>query len=101
VVTDDASINTNRLYEGTIKLIIRAPVELSQIYMLEECLSKSPDLRVESVGGSPNEGNIITISINKQKPIFLLDVLRAMPPVKQVVINNNQIVVILQPPASS
>ena len=85
------------LYKGTVKLTIRAPIYLSQMQALEKYLGQSPDLRIESTGGSTNEANII-ISIDERKPILLIQVLRAMPPVKQVITKNDQIVITLQPP---
>ena len=85
----------NKLYSGSVKLIIRVPAESNQLPLLEDALRKSPDLKVESVGGSSEEGNVIIISIDKQKPILLIDVLKSMSPVKQVVTENNRIVVIL------
>jgi hypothetical protein len=85
----------SKLYSGSVKLIIRVSAESNQLLVLEDALRKSPDLKVESVGGSSEEGNVIIISIDKQKPILLIDVLKSMPPVKQVVTENNRIVVIL------
>ena len=84
------------LYTGTVNLTIRPPVFVSQVRALEKCLRESPDLRVDLIGGSSTESNII-ISIDKQKPVMLINVLRAMPPVKQVITKNNQIIIVLNP----
>jgi hypothetical protein len=89
--------NTSQ-YSGTVKLMIGAPIDLSQMQALMKCLRQSPDLRVESTGGSADEGNNIVISIDKNKPVLLVEFLRAMPPVKQVTTRNGQIVITLQPP---
>jgi phosphodiesterase/alkaline phosphatase D-like protein len=88
----------SKLYSGTVKLIIRMAPDSNQMPVLEEALRKSNVLRVESVGGSSEEGNVIIISIDKQKPIYLVDVLKGLTPVKQVVMENNRIVIILQDP---
>jgi hypothetical protein len=86
------------LYDGKVKLTIRAPIYLSQMQALENCLKVSPDLRVELISGSADEGNQIIISIDKHKPILLVEVLRAMPPVKQAFSNNDEVVIELRPP---
>jgi hypothetical protein len=87
--------SANKLYSGTVKLIIRVPSNSNQMPVFEEALRKSADLRVESVGGSSEEGNVIIVSIDKQKPIYLIEALKSMTEVKQVIVENNRIVVIL------
>ena len=83
------------MYSGTVKLIIRVTSDSNQLPALEDALRKSPHLKVESVGGSSDEGNVIIISIDKQKPVYLIEVLKELPPVKQVTIENSRVVIIL------
>jgi hypothetical protein len=80
-----------------IKLVIKSPADSSQISAFEEQLRKSPYLSVESIGGSAEEGNVIVVSQNEQESAHLADVIKLMPPVKQVVQENNWMVVELSP----
>ncbi|MFC2071452.1 hypothetical protein ACFLUU_01860, partial [Chloroflexota bacterium] len=77
------------LYEGIVELTILSPVDLGQRRKLEEYLRQAQDLRLELIAGSVDEGTTIVVSV--AKPIPLIDVLREMPPVEQVVKEGNKI----------
>ena len=72
-----------RTYKGMIRLTIMPPVDSGQLKILEEHLSQVQDLRLVVVGGSVESGTEIVISA--ENPIPLLDILREMPPVAQVI----------------
>ena len=82
------------LYEGIVKLTIMSPINLGQIRNLEEHLRQVQDLRLLLTGGSVDEGTQIIVSAGK--PIPLIDVLREMPPVEQVVKKGKDIQVTLK-----
>jgi len=82
------------LYEGRVKLAIMAPVDLGQLRKLEKCLRQVQDLRLVLVGGSVDEGT--TVVVSAEKPIPLIDALREMPPVEQVVKEGGKIRIILK-----
>jgi hypothetical protein len=71
------------LYKGIVKLTIVPPVDSGQVRELEEHLYQVQDLRLVLVGGSIDEGTEIIVSA--ESPIPLLDILREMPPVAQVI----------------
>lgn len=70
-------------YRGIVTLTIVSPIDLGQARKLEECLHQVQDLRLVLVGGSVAEGSEIIVSAEKSIP--LIDILREMPPVEQVV----------------
>ena len=80
-----------------VKLVIKAPADPNQILAFEENLRKSPYLSVESIGGSAEEGNVIVVSQNEQESAHLADVIKLMPPVKEVVQESKWMVVELSP----
>ncbi len=82
------------LYEGMVKLAIVSPVDLGQMRKLKEYLCQVQDLRLVLVGGSEDEGT--TIVVSAAKPIPLIDVLREMPPVEQVVKEGKRIQIMLK-----
>ena len=61
---------------------------------LQEYLGQVQDLNLVLVGGSVEEGSAIVISV--EKPMLLIDVLREMPPVEQVVKEGKKIQLILK-----
>ena len=74
--------------------MIASPVDLDRIKKLEEYLRQVEDLRLVLVSGSVDEGTAIVVSA--EKPISLVDVLREMPPVEQVVKEGERIRVMLK-----
>ena len=86
-------------YEGSVELVIAPPVDLGQARKLEEYLSKVEDLHIVLVGGSVDEGTKIVVSAGK--PIPLINVLREMPPVEEVVKKGKKIQIMLRVGSSS
>ena len=82
------------LYQGTVKLTIVSPVDLDQMRKLEEYLCQVQDLRLVLVGGSRDEGTMIIVSA--AKPIPLIDALRDIPLVEQVVKKGKKIEIVLK-----
>lgn len=82
------------LYEGMVNLVIASPVDLGQMRRLEEYLCQVQDLRLVVVGGSVDEGTKIVVSA--EKPIPLIDIIRKMPPIEQVVKKGKEIQVMLK-----
>jgi len=83
-----------KFYQGTVELVIMSPVDLAQMRKLEEYLCQVQDLRLVLVGGSVDEGSKIVVSA--EKPIPLIDVIREMPPVEQVVKKGKKIQITLK-----
>ncbi|MFC2016312.1 hypothetical protein ACFLUF_01215, partial [Chloroflexota bacterium] len=81
-------------YVGVVKLRIVAPVDLGQMRKLREHLCQVEDLGLVLVGGSVDEGTAIVVSV--ANPIPLIDILREMPPVEQVVKKGEDIQVMLK-----
>ncbi|MBE9512552.1 MAG: hypothetical protein IMY77_00605 [Chloroflexi bacterium] len=82
-------------HRGIVKLTIVSPIDLGQVRKLEECLHQVQDLRLVLIGGSVAEGSEIIISAEKSIP--LIDILREMPPVEQVVKKGKKIQIRLKP----
>ena len=80
---EDKEAVSAELYQGIVKLTIAPPIDLGQVRKLEEYLSQVQDLRLVLIGGSVDEGTEIVVSA--ENPIPLMDVLREIPPVEQVV----------------
>jgi hypothetical protein len=59
------------------------PIDIGQVRKLEEYLYQVQDLRLVLVGGSVDEGTEIVVSA--ENPIPLIDALRELPPVDQIV----------------
>ena len=83
------------LYQGIVKLTITPPIDFGAMKKLEESLHQVENLRLILLSGSIGEGTIIVISA--EKPIPLINILRAMPSVEQAVKRNEKIMVILKP----
>ena len=81
-------------YQGIVELAIMSPVDLAQMRKLEEYLCQAQDLRLVLVGGSVDEGSKIVVSAGK--PIPLIDVLKEMPLVEQVVKKGKKIQITLK-----
>ena len=82
------------LYEGEVKLTIVSPVDLDQMRKLQEYLRQVQDLHLVLVSGSVDEGTAIVVSA--AKPIPLIDILKEMPPVEQVVKEGTKIQIMLK-----
>jgi hypothetical protein len=72
-----------------VELTIVSPVDLGQTRKLEEYLRQVQGLHLELIAGSVDKGTVIVVSV--AKPIPLIDVLREIPPVEQVVKEGNRI----------
>ena len=77
-----------------MKLAIALPVDYEQLKELSEYLSQIQNLHLVLVGGSVEEGNKIVVST--EKPIPLVNVLREIPLVEQVVKRGKEIQVTLK-----
>ena len=73
---------------------IMHPVDFILLRKLEECLRQVPDLRLVMVGGSVDQDT--TIVVFAEKPLLLVDLLKEMPPVEQVITEDERIQVILR-----
>jgi len=82
------------LYEGIVKLTIMSPIDLAQMRKLEEYLRHVQDLRLVLTGGSADEGTHIMVSA--AKPLHLINVLKEMPPVEEVVKKDKEIQITLK-----
>jgi uncharacterized membrane protein YqiK len=82
------------LYEGIVKLTIMSPIDLAQMRKLEEYLRHIQDLRLVLTGGSADEGTHIMVSA--AKPLPLINVLKEMPPVEEVVKKDKEIQITLK-----
>ena len=93
-VRKEAEQVSAELYEGIVKLAIASPVDYEQMKELNEYLRQVQDLRLVLVEGSVEEGTKIVVSA--EKPILLVNVLRGIPPVEQVVKKGKEIQVTLK-----
>jgi len=94
-VREEAREGTSaELYKGKVKLVVAPPVDLEQVRKFEEQLYQVQDLRLVLFGGSTDEG--IEVVVSAEEPIPLIDVLREMPPVEQVVKRGKTIQIILK-----
>ena len=91
---EDEEAVSAELYQGIVKLTIVPPIDLGQVRKLEEYLSQVQDLRLVLIGGSVDEGTEIVVSA--ENPIPLMDVLREIPPVEQVVKKGKKIQITLK-----
>jgi len=80
---------TKNLDEEVVKLSVVPPVVFAQIQVLKEALNQIEDLHITQVSGSAHEGTTIVISV--MKPMSLMDVLRQLPYVEQVVKDKGRI----------
>jgi vacuolar-type H+-ATPase subunit H len=84
----------NRTYEGRLKIDIAPPVDIDQINNLEQYLAKAPNLKVIQKGVSEDGSAWIEIDINN--PVPLLDILKKVPGVKDVVGCKSYIIIALK-----
>ncbi|MFC2057231.1 hypothetical protein ACFLTO_06705, partial [Chloroflexota bacterium] len=82
------------LYEGIVELTIVSPVVLGQMKKLEKYLRQVQDLHIELISGSVDEGTTIVVSAAKAIP--LVESLKEMPPVQQVVKEGNKVQITLK-----
>lgn len=91
---EDEEAVSAEFYQGIVKLTIAPPIDLGQVRKLEEYLSQVQDLRLVLIGGSVDEGTEITVSA--ENPVPLMDVLREIPTVEQVVKKGKKIQITLK-----
>ena len=70
-----------------VKLTITPPVDSGQVRELVEHLSRVPDLHLVLIGGSVEEGTEVIVSAGS--PVPLLDILKGMAPVAEVIKKGN------------
>jgi vacuolar-type H+-ATPase subunit H len=86
--------NENPTYQGRLKIDIAPPVDNDQLNNLEQNLQKNPNIQVLVKGGA--EDGSAWIEIELSKPMTLLDILRKLPGVKDVVGAKSYIIVALK-----
>ena len=84
----------NPVYQGRLKIDIAPPVDIDQLNNLEHNLQKTPNVQVIVKGGT--EDGSAWIEIELSKPTSLLDILRKLPGVKDVVGAKSYIIVALR-----
>ena len=85
---------SDELYEGIVELVTASPIDQDQVRELEEYLRQVQNLRLVLIGGSVEEGAKIVVSV--EKPMPLVNLLRKMPLVEQVVGKGKKIQVTLK-----
>jgi hypothetical protein len=85
---------TGELYRGTVTLTIIPPVDFSQLWEFQNSLRQAENISVVRTGGSVEEGTIVVVSL--EKPLPLIDILRGMPSIEQLLKKNDRILVILK-----
>jgi len=81
------------LIEGELTLLLVSPADSVKMRELQKHLHQVSDLRIVLISGSVDKDT--TIRIKLEKPIPIVDVLRGMPPVKEVNKTENDIQVTL------
>ncbi len=76
-------IDEEQSYQGRLKIDIVPPVDKAQLSVLEQNLQKAPNLRVVAKNRSEDGGAWIEVELSKVSP--LLDILRKLPDVRDVV----------------
>lgn len=94
VVADTGS----KIYDETVQLVLPLSASLSQLAQFREYLEKVGDLTIVMVGGSTDEGSIITVA--PPKSIDLVLILNQIPAVENARKKGEDIVVKLKPPAA-
>ena len=77
------------LYRGMVALSILPPIYPGQLDSLKRALLKVEDLRVVMVGGAVDEGSRVLVSA--EEPLPLLNILRIIPVVEEVVVKGGEI----------
>jgi len=70
------------LYQGAVELIIAPPIDSNKMRGFEASLRSCPEVQVLTVGGSV--GSDAQISIQVEKPVRLVEIIKHMPVVKGV-----------------
>ncbi len=84
----------NPIYQGRLKIDIAPPVDADQLNNLDQNLQKTPNVRV-IVKGDAEDGSA-WIEIELSKPTSLLDILRKLPGIKDVVGAKSYIIVAMK-----
>jgi hypothetical protein len=91
VVTDTGS----KIHDETVQLVLPLSASPSQLAQFREYLEKVEDLTIVMVGGSTDEGSIITVS--PPKSTDLVDILNQIPVVESARSKGGDIMVKLKP----
>ena len=83
-----------KTYLGRLKIDIAPPVDNDQIQSLENALSQTPNLRVIEKGEAEDGSAWVEIDMNV--PVPLLDILRKVPEIKDVVGCKSYIIIALK-----
>lgn len=65
-------VAADKSYQGTVKIIIQAPINLPQLGNLTDFLNSIPESRIVLSGGSVREGNKIIIACEQPTPLLQL-----------------------------
>lgn len=84
----------NPVYQGRFKIDIAPPVDADQLSSLEQNLQKTADVRVIAKGAA--EDGSAWIEIELSKPASLLEILRRLPGIKDVVGAKSYIIVAMK-----
>ncbi len=92
---------SSEIYEGEVQLVVLSPVGFEQMRQFQECLGKVENLKMTLVGGSVDEGAMITVLV--QRPMALGQILSETPMVQKVDTvgkkSKRKIVIVLKNPA--
>lgn len=85
---------TNKTYQGRLKIDIAPPVDGDQVTQLEQYLLKTPNIKVLGKGGA--EDGSAWLDMEAVKPVPLVEILKKVPAVKDVVGAKSYIIVALR-----
>jgi vacuolar-type H+-ATPase subunit H len=89
-----SSGENSRTYQGKLKIDIAPPVDTNQLNILEATLLKTPNLRI--TGKGIMEDGSAWIAIDASKPLPLVEILKKIPSVKDVVGAKSYIIIALR-----
>jgi hypothetical protein len=84
----------SRTYQGKLKIDIAPPVDNNQLNLLETTLLKTSGLRI--IGKGIMEDGSAWIEIDASKPLPLVDIIKKVPSVKDVVGAKSYIIIALR-----
>jgi hypothetical protein len=91
---EDKGKTVKRIFQNNFRLILKMPVNSNQSKQFVDLLKQSQDLRIVWVGGSVEEG--VVISVSMLKPIAVNDILAEIPMIDKYDVNGADIVVTLK-----
>jgi colicin import membrane protein len=68
--SEDKKAEPPQVYQGTIKINLVRPVNYVQVGQYIELLNTLPNVQILSIGGSVNEGPVISIFVKEPFPLF-------------------------------